>query len=199
MTAISWQTDVIDRGLDNLSDADIVAQLPSVTTNDANADSVEDLLGIGGYKLLYRDGGTWAGPIWDLKLSDATPVDLANGIVWLTGHLDRPGREIVRTTEPKVLNLVSGVLNMLPTVGVPVDAVNAFTASLMALTGGLRYGGVTEQDVAAARQTMQAIDLSVAVADLFDRARTAAILAVGNGSDRAASIAAGQAVIDGGA
>lgn len=195
---IDWHFDVIARGLDGKTDAEIAASLPPVTVRDMDADAVEDLLGLGGFGLLYRDGGEWAGPLWLMKTSRQDGDPIRKAITWLTGHLDKPGRQIVRTTDPSVAVPVAGVLAALAASGGIGTAVMAdFRTRLYVLGEGLRFAGVTAAEVAAARAAYAAEQRKAELLARRERALDASLVAIDAGQDAAAVRAAMLSAWDG--
>lgn len=196
---INWKVDVIDAGLSSSTDEEILTALlaDSRTRQDLDAWFVEDLLNLGGYGLLYRNGRDWDGPLKQLADNENTPEQVKKAILWLCGHLDSPDRKKVLTSQTRISTLIFAVLGLVGSVGVTDEIRDEIILKTYAAGNGRKFEGLTLEEVAEIRVRYEKGALAKQVDDLFELARQAANEAVWNGSDLETAVAAGLTVIQG--
>lgn len=133
-----------------LTDEQIATYLSSFTRKNIPLGEVENFLDFQSLAKRSPITGNWEGQLVDVI--GGASQELSDGVSEFFVHLNKPRSEYINTTEEqwalKMQSLLAGL------VAASVITSNQ-SAEFVALGGGLRYGAVSAQDVANARQAHQ--------------------------------------------
>ncbi len=132
---------------DGMTNAEAVAYYLPITNYPIPCGDLENLLGWAGKAKRNAVSGAWEGSLIDFMNSNAVPA-LSEGLGELFSHLNKPRSVSVDTNLQPWAGKMADLLAGLEAVG-QVDA--AFTADVVALSGGYAHEGLVEADIQALR------------------------------------------------
>ena len=133
-----------------LTDEQIAVKLSSFTKRNIPLSEVENFLDFESLAKRSPITGNWEGQL--VEVIGGASQELSDGVSEFFVHLNKPRSEYINTTEEqwalKMQSLLAGL------VAASVITANQ-SAGFVSLGGGLRYGAVSSQDIANARQAHQ--------------------------------------------